>query len=171
MRWQRSKWPILLALFAALTPAGFLAAATRTTDISFSATNVTVFTGTPAIPPVDPLTGSFTFECSTSPCSDPDFTGTLGNSDTGAPPTSVNVNFDAFTTANVGGRLVFSSGALTSFEVGGTVNMISGLNGDTDDFVLSPGQVLYKAVGTPDTIFGSTGTDLTVQSETRVSGS
>ena len=118
MSWQRPNWLIILALLATLTPASFVAAATRIIDLSFRAIN-------PG--PVNPLRGSFRFECSGSAI-DHNFARILTSAaiSEGLPtstaeargysPTFVRVNYGSFTKANVLGSVRIDNGAVLKYR-------------------------------------------------------
>ena len=193
MWWQRPNWLIILALLATLTPASFVAAATRIIDLSFRAIN-------PG--PVNPLRGSFRFECSgvsygSQLCSDPHFGGNLGGSTdlhgggTGLPPTFVRVNYGSFTKANVLGAFELDNGAVLKYRVEGKVSQLGvfldeccvppGLVPAGDNFQLvsnlgppfKPGVVIYKTSSSSSPLQGWQNNEggLIVRTETRISGS
>jgi hypothetical protein len=165
MWYMRPRWLILLVIFAILTPASFLVAATRFTMISFTATGFT-----PAGAPVDPVTGTFRFEFDESLLTAG--TGTVGSVASPLMPTFVDVNYDSFTTANVGAVLGFLSGDLDSLILGGTVNGINSVTGNdgTDDFSTAGFILDYATAGTSHLFFNDDA-DFDFEYETRVSDS
>ena len=173
MWWQRPNWLIILTLLATLTPASFVAAATRVIDLSFSAIN-------PG--PVNPLRGSFRFELDSNQhgcCTD-----TAGGG-TGFPPSFVRVNYGSFTKANVLGAFeILDDGSVLKYRVEGKVSSLgvfldgccgNGILPNGDNFRLlsnfsppfKPGFVDYKTSSSSH-LWEATAT---VRIETRISGS
>ena len=171
MSLRRPNWLVMLAIVAVLLPASFASAAIQIIDISFTATNFSR-----GVAPVDPVTGRFEFQFD----------------DTGLPavapavvelrlnPTVVDVNYDTFTTQNVGGVIDWETATATvqGYLISGSPNGFDVVCIDRcgDDLLLTSSYIFaeptFQGSVTGGTVpFLANGEDLVVRIEQRVSDS
>jgi hypothetical protein len=168
MSLRRPNWLVMLAVIAVLLPASFASAAIQIIDISFTATNFS-----PGGAPVDPVTGRFEFQF--------DDSGIPSRIvDLNLTPTVVEVNYDAFTTANVGGTIAWdpSTSTVENYLIFGEPLGfdIACINGCGDDLLLTSSYIFsgptFQGSVTGGTVrFLANGEDLVVRIEQRVSDS